>query len=259
MPEVIDLSMWAVLAITLGLFIGSAVVGAWISRSGKTGGGTSITTLHSAILGMLALLVGFTFAMALSRHEARRISLLEEANAIGTAALRARMIPAPYSGESIALLAEYIDIRQKIAEMGPVHVEREALVERSNAIQETLWQYAMDLAARDSAMVPTGLYIDALNTTIDLQTTRLAAGSAHIPEVVFLTIYFVACCAMGFSGYVSALEGSRMGYSTLLMAFLLSAVIMLIHDLDRPTEGFIRLNQQPMIDTGRSIADWQKS
>jgi hypothetical protein len=96
------------------------------------------------------------------------------------------------------------------------------------------------------------------NTTIDLQTTRLAAGRAHIPEMVFLTIYFVACCAMGFSGYVSALEGSRLGNSTVLMAFLLSAVIMLIHDLDRPTEGFIRLNQQPMIDTGRSIADWQK-
>ncbi|TMV08603.1 hypothetical protein FGK63_05635 [Ruegeria sediminis] len=258
MPEVIDFSLWFTLAATIMLFVGSALIGVWFSRSREAAGGTSVTTLHSAILGMLALLVGFTFAMALSRHEARRLALLEEANAIGTAALRARMIPVPYAGESVALIAEYIDLRQRIAEVGPTHVDLKALVNRSNEIQETLWQRAMKAAALDPAMVPTGLYIDALNTTIDLQTTRLAASRAHIPEVVYLTIYFVACCAMGFSGYVAALETSRLGSSTLLMAFLVTAVIMLIHDLDRPNQGFIRLNQQPMLDTARSIADWQR-
>jgi hypothetical protein len=53
------------------------------------------------MLGLLALIISFTFAMALSRFDARRDALLREANAIGTAALRARLLPTP-CGASIA-------------------------------------------------------------------------------------------------------------------------------------------------------------
>src|SRR5262249_53666811 len=69
-----------------------------------------VSTLESAILGLLALMIGFTFAMALSRFEARRAAVLEEANAIGTTALRTRLLPAPHSTESLKLLREYVQI-----------------------------------------------------------------------------------------------------------------------------------------------------
>ena len=59
-------------------------------------GGSNISTLESAMLGLLALIIGFTFAMALSRFEARREAVLNEANAIGTTALRARLLPDPH-------------------------------------------------------------------------------------------------------------------------------------------------------------------
>jgi hypothetical protein len=51
--------------------------------------GANFSTLESAMLGLLALMLAFTFAMALSRYEARRDAVLNEANAIGTTALRA--------------------------------------------------------------------------------------------------------------------------------------------------------------------------
>ena len=42
-------------------------------------------TLQGALLGLLGLLLGFTFAMAVGRYEARKQLVLDEANGIGTA------------------------------------------------------------------------------------------------------------------------------------------------------------------------------
>ena len=70
----------------------------------------NISTIEGAVLGLLALLIAFTFSMALSLFEARRDALLNEANAVGTTALRARLLPAPYNTECLKLLREYIQI-----------------------------------------------------------------------------------------------------------------------------------------------------
>ena len=75
----------------------------------------NISTIEGAILGLLALLIAFTFSMALSLYEVRRDALLIEANAIGTTALRARLLPSPYNTECLKLLREYIKIRLDIA------------------------------------------------------------------------------------------------------------------------------------------------
>src|SRR5690348_12667659 len=53
--------------------------------------------LQGATLGLLALLLGFTFAMAVSRYDNRKTVIMEQANAIGTAELRSRLLGTPYS------------------------------------------------------------------------------------------------------------------------------------------------------------------
>ncbi|MCF6159596.1 MAG: hypothetical protein E3K32_13735 [wastewater metagenome] len=57
---------------------------------------TWISTIDAAILGILALLLGFTFSMLLSRFDLRKQLVIEEADAIGTAYLRAQLLPEPY-------------------------------------------------------------------------------------------------------------------------------------------------------------------
>ena len=63
------------------------------------------------MLGLLALMIAFTFSMALSRFDLRRDALLNEANVIGTTALRARLLPEPHRTETLKLLQEYVQIR----------------------------------------------------------------------------------------------------------------------------------------------------
>lgn len=63
----------------------------------RAAGEANVSTLEAAMLGLLALMIGFTFSMALTRFELRRETILNDANGIGTAALRASLLPAPHA------------------------------------------------------------------------------------------------------------------------------------------------------------------
>ena len=67
--------------------------------------------IHAAVLGMLGLLLGFTFAMALERYDKRRILVIQEANAIGTTFLRASLLPEAHQAPVEDLLRRYLDLR----------------------------------------------------------------------------------------------------------------------------------------------------
>lgn len=214
----------------------------------------NISTIEAAILGLLALLIAFTFSMALSLFEVRRDALLNEANAIGTTALRARLLPAPYNAESLKLLREYIQIQLDIVRSAPSSPDVTAAITRSNTIQEALWQKVKAVAAKDNAMVPTGLFIQSLNEMIDDQEKRLSAFGNRVPNIILIALYGIAIFAGAFSGYASGLEVQRARLPIYAMAVLVAAMILLIQDLDRPGAGFIKVNQQPMLDTAASIS-----
>jgi len=214
----------------------------------------NISALEQSLLGLLALIVGFTFLMALTRFEARREAVLNEANAIGTTALRARLLPEPHRTESLKLLREYAQIRIDYIPTGKSFAELPTLIERSNNIQEALWQQVKALSAKDNNMVPTGLFIQALNEMIDNQGKRLSALRNYIPDVVLLSLFGIAAVACGFAGYASGLDPLRTRLPVFITAFLVCSVIFVILDLDRPNVGFITISQQPMIDTVASLS-----
>jgi hypothetical protein len=216
--------------------------------------GDDISTLEGAILGLLALLIGFTFAMALSHFDARRDAVLHEANAIGTTALRARLLPAPHRAESLKLLREYVQIRLEITQRLASADELNAAIDRSNTLQEALWQQAMAVTTQNNRMVPTGLFIQTLNEMIDSQEKRLTALRNRVPNIVYIALYGVATIAAVFTGYASGLEARRSHLPVYVTGVLISSVILLCQDLDRPGAGFITVSQQPMVDTAASIA-----
>jgi hypothetical protein len=127
---------------------------------------------------------------------------------------------------------------------------------RSNVIQEKLWQQANAVASKDSAMVPTGLFIQALNEMIDSQGKRVAASRSRVPNSVLLTLYAIAVIAIGFASYGRALEGRHWRPALYVTGTLTACVILLIQDLDRPSSGFITVSQQPMIDVATSLASY---
>ena len=244
----------------LSIFLVSSIVILFASEIGRrigvrraARGGDHIATLESAILSLLALMIGFTFAMALSRFEGRRDAVLNEANAIGTTALRARLLPAPHNAQALKL-REYVQIRLDITRRVPSAAELNDAIARSNAVQEALWGQALAAAAKDAGMVPTGIFIQTLNEMIDNQEKRLTAGRNRVPNIVLLALYGIAIVAGAFTGYGSGLEARRPRLPVYLTGILVSSVILLIQDLDRPNTGFITVSQQPMLDAAAGIA-----
>jgi hypothetical protein len=247
-------SLLTIFLVSAAVILACSEIGRRVGVRSIGRGGKSIATLESAILALLALMVGFTFAMALSRFEGRREAVLNEANAIGTTALRARLLPPPHRAETLKLLKEYVKIRIDITER-PLSLETmNAAIARSNEIHEALWQQVKAVATKDTEMVPTGLFIQALNEMIDDHEKRLTAGRNRVPNVVLLALYGLAAVASCFTGYASGIEARRSRLPVYITGMVLCTVILLIQDLDRPSAGFITISQQPMIDTAASIA-----
>ena len=254
MLDLYNYPLFSIFFVGLAIILAASEIGRRVGVRASARRGGSISTLEGAVLGLRALIIGFTFAMALSRFEARRDAVLAEANAIGTTALRARLLPQPERGEVLKLLQEYVTVRLDVTKHPEPRVALAVAIERSNASQEALWQRAKTMATKDSGMVPTGLFIQTLNEMIDAHAKRLAALRNRVPNIVIFTLFGMAAVAMAFAGYGEGLEARRVRIPIYVMALLLSAVILLILDLDRPTTGFISVSQQPMIDTAASIA-----
>jgi hypothetical protein len=164
-----DYHLLPIFLISLIVLLSATEFGRWLGARASDQGADEILTLQGAVLGLLALMIAFTFAMALSRFEGRRDAVLNEANAIGTTALRARLLPEPHSTETLKLLSEYMRIRLDITQRVPTPEEFSAAVSRSNEIHAALWQQARAMAAKDNGIVPTGLFIQSLNKLIDDQ------------------------------------------------------------------------------------------
>jgi hypothetical protein len=218
------------------------------------GVGGNIAAVEQSLLGLLALMVGFSFLMALTRFETRREAVLYEANAIGTTALRARLLPEPHRTESLKLLREYAQIRVNDIPSGKSLTQLSNVISRSNQIHEELWQQVKALSAKDNNMVPTGLFIQTLNDMIDNQAKRLSILRNQIPEPILFSLFAIAAISCGFAGYASRLDPLRTRLPAVITAALVSAVIFVILDLGAPSAGLIKIDQQSMIDTAASLS-----
>jgi hypothetical protein len=104
MVDLYGYSLITIFLLGLAVILGASEIAWQLGTRCGGRGGDNFSILESATLGLLALIIGFTFAMALSRFAARRDAIVNEANAIGTTALRARLLPQPHRTETLNLL-----------------------------------------------------------------------------------------------------------------------------------------------------------
>lgn len=246
-----NINLWFVASVALLIILTGAEVGRWIGGRARRAGtsGTRIEAFENALLGLLSLMIGFTFSLALNRFEQRKAVVLSEANAVGTVALRARLLPAPHGAQVAQLVKAYADTRLALGVAPYASMQRRTAIDSSLRLQESLWREAAAVTALDARSVPAGLFADAMNHLIDMHESRLTADRNHVPESVLLLLGGIAVVALGFAGYTSAQGGSRNRVPATIMAVTIVTVIALIMDLDRPRRGLVAVSQQPMVDT----------
>lgn len=204
-----------------------------------------ISSIVAATLGLLAFLLAFTFGIAASKFDDRRALVIDEANAIKTTYLRAGYLPDSYRIEIRNLLKEYVSLRLEALNTGNI----EQGVKESEDLQDRLWLQAVTLAEKNSNSEVIALFIESLNKVIELHTKRINLGIYfRIPLIIWLALFFVTILAIGSLGYQIGLINAHYLGISLLLILTFSSVFVLIADLDRPQEGFIKVSQQSLID-----------
>lgn len=214
---------------------------------------TQVTAVEAALLGILGLLLGFTMSMAVTRFEARKQLVMEEANAIGTSYLRTQVLPAPQGAEIAGLLRQYVDTRLLYLEVGHDPVRLAARRAEAGRLQQEFWARAAVYAQQDPNPVKAGLLLQSLNQTIDLEAASWMAFHNHVPATVIYVDALVGLLAAMLVGYGTGLDDRREVFSLCLLALAITVVLAVIVDLDRPYRGFIRLSQQPMIELQEQV------
>ena len=216
------------------------------ARKGQIGG------IQGAVLGLLGLLLGFTFAMAVQRYDTRRGLVLQEANAIGTTYLRASLLPDAHQAPVKDLLRNYLDLRLKY---GPLAGDPAKLAEGMRLFRDNqteLWKHATE-AAKEAPNDITATFIEALNQTIDTDAERIAALRANIPSGVWLLLVMVAAFGCVTTSYGAGADGARSQLGSVFFPLLITVVIVLIFDISHSRGGLIQISQEPLIDLQQSI------
>jgi hypothetical protein len=254
-----SLPLWTLFPVTVLITLVSVEFGYRAGRSRRQRAQeeteSSVGAMVGATLGLLAFILAFTFVMAASRFEDRRQVVLEEANAIGTAYLRAAILPEPMRTETRNLLREYVDVRLEGSQPGKF----DQAVSKSEELQDRLWSQATAAAEKDRSPM-TGLFIQSLNEVIDLHAKRvMAAVRSRVPGAIWIGLYLLAILAMAVMGYHEGLTSSRHSLAVIALVLAFSTVLILIQDLDRPGQGLLRVSQQSMLDLRKSVSATRSS
>ena len=206
-------------------------------------------TIQAGILGLLALLLGFTFNMALQRYDNRSNAVITEANAIGTAILRTKLLPKPYDSITNNLLHQYVDLRLEISQIDLTLADkRYAINHKTDEIQNEIWDNSIQAAEIDPRPVTTGYFITSLNEVIDARGKRNAILQQHVPEVILFLLFIVFIIGGALMGYTSGLGLKRAYIPTVMFNLLIVLVVFIIIDLDRPKRGIIKVKQDSLIE-----------
>jgi MFS-type transporter involved in bile tolerance (Atg22 family) len=255
-----DVNIWLLLIASTVLFLGATYIGFFLGRRAHQSGvdehsRSQLSTIQAAILGLLALLLGFTFAMSMSRYDKRKQMVLEEANAIGTTFLRTQLLPEPPRQEISNLLRQYVDVRLEFYAAGIDEEKLAQAMARAEKLHKQIWSYTTALGKKDPRAVTTGLFILSLNEMIDMHAKRLTAMQNHVPQSAMILLYFLSTIAVAIVGYASGVAGLRKLFVTMMLPFLIAVVINVIVDIERPRRGLIKVGQERMIELRHTLAE----
>jgi hypothetical protein len=245
------LTLFVLLTMLLAAFVGHGVH-RWVRHRAKPGekeDHNQESYLVGSMLGFLALLMAFSFSMALDRYEERRHLVIEEANAIGTAYLRTQLLDEPHRGRLSGLLVAYTDNRIALGTGNHAGLDRQIAI--NDRLLTDIW--AAVTAARESANAHgiTTAVLMTFNEVIDLDTERKVARQVRVPAPVLMLLYWFLIMTAMVVGYVLDERRARLGAFVLFV--LLSMYVSIIADLNRPASGNIKESQEPMLMLQQSL------
>lgn len=240
------------LLIGLGLiagFIGAHELGFWLgslTRSADEALDRQVALVRTSTAALVAFLIGFAFSGAASRFIERLDIIVNEANVLSTAYLRADAIAQPQRGELKAAIREYTADRVKmlsVEDRGQI----EPLLAKVNGLHERMWRSAIG-GTHDNAPLM-AVVLPPINDVIDLHSTHLAMARRHLPLPIMVVLLGTTAISIGLIGFGNGRVNRRFSRLDAVYGFVLAVALWMTIDLDYPGLGIIRVSNQSFVET----------
>ncbi len=218
-----------------------------------SGGGAIVQT---SIFALLGLILAFTYASAVNRHDARKHAVLVESNAISTAFQWADLIVEPGRTELKQMLLDYTRTRLFSSNAQQSIETRTAALEKSLEKQSKIWPAIKRVVEQNNPAPMTTSLVAAINFVFDAHTMRLAAAFDTLPKPVMWMLLFITAVSLSVAGYNAGIQGRMSRWRMAALTLVLTGLMILILDYDRSLDGMITVNQD---DINLVIAEMEAS
>jgi hypothetical protein len=205
--------------------------------------------LVSATLTLLALIIGFTFSMAIGRYDQRKDYEEAEANAIGTEYVRADLLPVDDAARVRSLLKEYVDARVRFYESDDEH-ELQRVITHTEQLQSDLWS-AVKTPGNARPTPVLALVLSGMNDVINSQGYTQAGWWNRIPVGAWILMIVLAIWANLLVAYSA--QRAQGTFRLMFLPLILCVAFFLIADIDSPRKGVIRVLPQNLVNLAHSL------
>ncbi|MCA3361673.1 MAG: hypothetical protein ING08_18255 [Roseomonas sp.] len=240
--EILAFSLLAFWLLFFGVQWVAERLGLWLGRRAAAKGSPpaeGVGVVVGGMLGLLAFVLALTLSFASTRFEERRQGTLTEANALGTAWLRAKAIGHPRGEEVAKLLEEYTKLRADFIQAPADREVVRAINEKTSALQTRIWENVTAIVReRPDAIAAT--LMAATNEVFDSSTAERFAFSQTMPPQMVWLLMGIAVLSIGALGYQLGLRGLSLPFLSVLLIGMWTSVIVVILDLSAPRVGSLR-------------------
>ncbi|HEY6476244.1 MAG TPA: DUF4239 domain-containing protein [Polyangia bacterium] len=241
----LELAFFTILGLLFAGMLGMQIAGhRFASRRARddpfaTSEGTA--AIEAALYALLGLLVGFTFAGAQDRLTTRRVLIVDEANAVGTAYLRLDLLPPEDQPVLRDDMRRYVDARlafyDKLLDLRVARADKQ----RCDELQQALWKHAVAASGKVADSRAALLVLQSLNQMFDLAGARYAALRNHTPVAIFIQLVFIALTCAFFAGIGMAKRRRPSFLHMIMFAGVIAITAYVILNLEFPRVGFVRM------------------
>ena len=200
------------------------------------------STVIASILALFGFLLAFTFGLSGNRFDDRRKLVVEEANCIGTAILRADLYPDPVRTELRGYLKNYLDARLEFYESGHDNVLIKLSLDKADVYAKLLWKKVTGFSANKDMYLQSMQMVPALNSMFDIATSRNISGMESVPNSIVFFLLAISLISIFYIGYLSTEENYLNKTIVIGFCLLVALVIYITLDLDNPQKGLINLD-----------------
>lgn len=213
-------------------------------------------SILGSLLGLLALLLSFTFAMSANRYDVRRQLVVSDANSLEGLYLYSSLLPEESRKPFKQSLRKYVDLRSQVARFRH-NLSREEASELSAEVEvlhSQMWKAAKDSAGANPPAKFAEPLLKGLVDALAVHRARMFGWESRVPDSVIWLLLLGCVGAMVAIGLSGGLGNHRGLPARIIVTVLLCATIYVVLDLDRPHEGLIHISQSPMLHLQSTLA-----